>query len=110
MEAAFARVLRIAVATGLAGIEAGQSYGTPSLKVAGKFMARLRDAETLVVRCPREEKSFLMQAAPEIFFETDHYKGYDAVLVRLDLADDAIIAGRIEVAWRMQAPPRLRRK
>jgi hypothetical protein len=107
MQAAFARVVAIAASTGLPEIEAGTSYGTPSLKVRGKFMARMKDADTLVVRCPLEEKAFLMSADPDVFFETDHYKGYDAVLVRLSAADDATIAGRIAQAWRMQAPRRL---
>jgi hypothetical protein len=48
-----------------------------------------------------------MSADPDVFFETDHYTGYDAVLVRLSAADDATIAGRIAQAWRMQAPRRL---
>jgi hypothetical protein len=48
-----------------------------------------------------------MQADPAIFFETDHYTGYPAVLLRLHAADDATIAGRLEAAWRMQAPKRL---
>jgi len=94
MQAAFARVKAIAASTGLPGIEASTSYGTPSLKVAGKFLARIKDAEILVVHCPLEEKSFLMQADPAVFFETDHYTGYPAVLVDLQAADDATIAGR----------------
>ena len=107
MDAAFARVAAIAASIGLPGVETGSSYGTPSLKVRGKFMARMYDDTTLVVRVPRAEKAFLMEADPRIFFETDHYKGYDAFLVRLDCADDATIAGRLECAWRMQAPARL---
>jgi hypothetical protein len=106
-DAAFARVLAIAASTGLPGIEAGSSYGTPSLNVRGKFLARIKDADTLVVRCPVEEKQFLMEADPAVFFETDHYKGYPAFLVRLSAADDATIAGRLEWAWRMQAPKKL---
>ena len=105
--AAFARVLAIAASTGLPGIEAGSSYGTPSLHVRGKFLARIKDADTLVVRCPVEEKHFLMEADPAVFFETDHYRGYPAFLVRLSAADDATIAGRLERAWRMQAPKKL---
>jgi len=106
-DAAFARVLAIAASTGLPGIEAGSSYGTPSLNVRGKFLARMKDKDTLVVRCPVEEKHFLMEADPAVFFETDHYRGYPAFLVRLSVADDATIAGRLERAWRMQAPKKL---
>lgn len=62
MEAAFARVLAIAASTGLEGIESAPSYGTPGLKVHGKFLARMKDDETLVVRCPLEEKGRIRQA------------------------------------------------
>ena len=105
--APIARLLAIVADAALPGVEQSISYGTPSLKVRGKFMARLRDDETLVVKCPREEKSMLMEAAPEIFYETDHYKGHDSFLVRLAAADDRTLRGRLETAWRMQAPPRL---
>jgi hypothetical protein len=106
MDAAFARVWGIAASTGLPGIESAPSYGTPGLKVGGKFLARIKDDDTLVVRCPLEEKAFLIAADPAVFFETDHYVGHPAILVRLTAADDATIAGRIEWAWRMQAPKR----
>jgi hypothetical protein len=106
MDAAFARVRQIAASTGLPAIEVGTSYGTPSLHVRGKFLARMKDDDTLVVRCPLQEKAFLMSADPAVFFETDHYTGYPAVLVRLSAADDAAIAGRLEQAWRMQAGKR----
>ena len=50
---------------------------------------RMKDAETLVLLCPLEQKEFLMEVSPEIYFETDHYKGWPAVLIRL-----AAISGR----------------
>jgi hypothetical protein len=107
MDAAYARLLRIVAASGLPRIDAVPSYGTPGLKVAGKFLARLLDGDTLVIRCALDEKTFLIAADPAVFFETDHYKGYDAVLMRLTAADDTAILGRLEAAWRMQAPRRL---
>ena len=101
------RLLRLAAGGALAGVERGVSYGTPSLKVRGKFLARLKDAETLVLRCPLEEKALLVQAEPEFYFETDHYRGHDAVLVRLAVIDDARLLARLERAWTMQAGARL---
>ena len=75
----------LALVQDLPEIENGTSYGTPSLKVRGKFMARLRDEGTvLVVRCDLDEKPFLLEANPETLFTTAHYDGYGAVLVRLD--------------------------
>ena len=71
---------------------------------------RLKDADTAVFRCREEIKQILIEANPAVFFETPHYHGYPAILVRLSAADDTIIAECIERAWRMQAPPRLVRE
>ena len=45
-----------------------------------------------------------MAAAPRIYFETDHYKGWPAVLVRLSKIDDRELRHRLERAWRHRAP------
>jgi hypothetical protein len=102
-----ARVQKAIKASRLPGIEDGTSYGYPSIKVRGKFLMRIKDAETLVFTCPLEEKAMLMEAAPEIYFETDHYVGWSAVLARASAISDAELAHRIERAWRVQAPKRL---
>jgi hypothetical protein len=89
------------------GVEEGTSYGTPALRVKGKFMVRLKDSGTLVAMCTLDEKEMLMAAEPAIFFETEHYKGWPAVLVRLDAVDPERLASIVERAWRLQAPKRL---
>ena len=48
-----------------------------------------------------------MEAAPGIYFETDHYKGWPAVLVRLAAISDAELSQRLGEAWRHRAPKRL---
>jgi hypothetical protein len=101
----FARV-RTAAAH-LPEVEESTSYGTPSLKVRGKSFARLKDADTLVVMCAVEEKEMLMEVDPKVYFETDHYKGWPAVLVRLKAIRAAQLRHRIEQAWRFRAPKRL---
>jgi hypothetical protein len=68
---------------------------------------RLKDADTLVVLCALDEKEMLMQAAPEVYFETDHYKGWPAVLVRLKRIGAAELRSRLERAWRLKVPKRL---
>jgi hypothetical protein len=105
LQSAFARVK--AAASALPGIEDSTSYGTPALKVRGKLVARMKDADTLVVRCPIDDKEFLLAAGPRIYFETDHYKGWPAVLVRLNRIGEAELRLRLERAWRLQAPKRL---
>jgi hypothetical protein len=101
----FARV-RTAAAH-LPEVEESTSYGTPSLKVRGKSFARLKDADTLVVMCAVEEKEMLMEVDPKVYFETDHYKGWPAVLVRLKTISASQLRHRLEQAWRFRAPKRL---
>jgi hypothetical protein len=96
------------VARRLPEVEEGTSYGTPALRVGGRFFARLReDGETLVVKMNIFERQYLMDADPEVFFITDHYRDYPSVLVRLPLVQPAQLAERLEDAWRIAAPKRL---
>lgn len=94
MPSVHVRMLR--AASNLPGIEEGTSYGTPAVKVRGKLLARVKDAATLVLMCPLPDKELLLQAAPEIYFETAHYTGWPAVLVRMDAVTDDELAYRIE--------------
>ena len=103
----FKRVTKAAKATMLPEIEEGSSYGTPSLKVKGKFLLRVREPDVIAIMCSLEEKAILMEARPAIYFETDHYKGWPAVLIRLSKIKDEDLAHRIGVAWRLQAPKKL---
>ncbi len=63
------------IARKLPGVEESSSYGTPALKVKGRFMCRLRsEAEgALAIRCDFLDRQILLQADPEVFFVTDHY-------------------------------------
>jgi hypothetical protein len=99
----------VAVATRFPGVEEGTSYGTPSLKVRGKFMARMRtNPDALVVRTiDLADRDALLAGDPGVFFITPHYDGYPAVLVRLEAADPAMLAELIEDAWRLQAAKRV---
>lgn len=104
---AFARAH--AAASRLPDVDVASWFGTPALKVHGKSLMRVKDRDTLVLMCPLGEKALLMETAPDIYFETDHYKGWPAVLVRLSKIDDVELALRLERAWRLQAPKRLAR-
>jgi hypothetical protein len=105
LDAAFIRVR--AAAAHLSEVEESTWYGTPALKVRGKGFARLKDADTLVVMCAMDEKEMLMAADPEVYFETDHYKGWPAMLVRLKNISASQLCHRLEQAWRLRAPKRL---
>ena len=83
------------------------SYGTPALRARTKFLCRVKGPDTIVMMCPLEEKEMLMAAAPDIYFETDHYKGWPAVLVRIRSISIAELRLRLERAFAMQAPKAL---
>jgi hypothetical protein len=74
----------IRLALALPDVEESTSYGTPSLKARGRFLARLKeDGVTLALRYPFELREALLRDEPDIFYLTDHYRDYPAVLVRL---------------------------
>lgn len=103
----FERVTRLATAAGLPEIGPGSSYGTPALQVCGKMFVRIKQTGILVVMCALEEKAMLIELAPELYFETDHYRGWPAMLVRLDVVSDQDLTQRLIAAWRQKAPKRL---
>ena len=100
-------VKALIAAAKLPGVEEGLSYGMPSLKVGGKFLGRVREPDVLVLMCALEEKEVLMQTNPGVYFETEHYKGWPAVLVRLSKIGDEELTHRLQIAWRRQAPKKL---
>jgi hypothetical protein len=90
------------------GMADSTSYGTPSLKVGGKFVLRLReDGETLALRIDVLERTERMAADPAAFFITDHYADYPAVVVRLAHVKRRDLSTLIESAWRDLAPKKL---
>ena len=72
----------------LPGVEKSTAYGAPALKVRGKLLACVpthRSAEpgSLAVRVGFDDRAELLAAAPDVYYVTDHYLNYSAVLVRL---------------------------
>ena len=102
----FDTVRRIALA--LPGVEEGTSYGTPGLRVKGKFFARLKeDHETLVLKVGDVERDLLLQLEPDIYYVTPHYQGYPTVLIHLSKIDADDLRDVIETAWRKLASKKL---
>lgn len=106
------RPLKAARAAALPEVEAGTWYGTPGLLVKGKGFMRVKEdlPGTLVFRCPIDEKDALMGAMPHIYVETDHYKGWPAVLVRLSKIGEAELRQYVIRAWTCVAPQKLVQK
>lgn len=109
LERGFDRLKRLAAARGLVEVEHSTSYGTPALKVADSAFIRMLDADTAVLQCPVDQKVLLMEISPDLYFETDHYVGHDAMLVRLDRIEDEELSLRLQDAWEFKAPERLKK-
>ena len=89
-------------------VEVASHYGHPALKVGGKAFANpCREPGALSVYCPLELKAALIEARPDLYFDTDHFRGWPAVLVRMDAIDDETLRSRLEAAWAQRAPKKL---
>jgi hypothetical protein len=100
----------VALARGLPEFEESTSYGRPALKVRGKFFAALRtNPDAIVVRCDLQEKPLLLDARPDIVFETPHYHGWPYVLISLD-APIGDVREFLEDSWLLAAPKKLARE
>jgi hypothetical protein len=105
-------------ALSLPDTELSTSYGQPAVKVASNGRAFLNtghEAETsFVVAQDLDAIDLLKETDPDSFWQTAHYEGYPAVLVRYDSRDDdrvreVIRRGRDWAAARPKARPRRRK-
>lgn len=98
--------------------EAPSYDGTRALKVRGRPFCRLwgprehkrdgvSDTEVLVVFCDLDAKPDLIAGSDGVLFETPHYHGYGAMLVRLAEVSIADLAMYLEWSYRLRAPKRL---
>ena len=102
-----ARMLRLCQELRLPEVTESTSYGAPSLKVRTKNFASVRGPQEMVLHCPPEQKELLMEMAPEMYWQTDHFKNWPGLLVRLGIIGDEELQLRLEDAWRFRAPKRL---
>ncbi|HEX3983538.1 MAG TPA: hypothetical protein VHX12_07585 [Acidisoma sp.] len=86
-------------------VEDGTSYGTAALKVRTKLMVRLKeDGDSLVISgIPPEEREWLVERQPKLFYFTDHYRNYPMVLIRLSRAKRADVEPLLRRRWRALA-------
>lgn len=100
---------------GLSGVTEGRSYSYPSFLVNGRFFARFRDHDTVLVLqlATIDDRDFLMDLDPRAFSFTEHYRNYPAVLIRLADISAKLLATVVEDAWHHASalpPPRRRAK
>ena len=98
----------------LPGVEESTAYGSPALKVHGKLLACVpshRSAEpgSLVIRVDFDDRAELLAADPDVYYVTDHYVGYSAVLVRLSRVNSDVLRDLLGMAYKFvtrKAAPR----
>jgi hypothetical protein len=99
------------IAAALPQTEEGTSWRQPSFRVAGKWFVGMSVHEegSLVVRCDPEERPFILESRPDVFWLTPHYEPSGRyVLVRLDPIDMEELRERIVDSWLIAAPKRVR--
>jgi hypothetical protein len=91
-------------------VEASTSYGTPSFKVKGKLLTRLReDGDSLLIKgVPPDERAMLVEAYPDLYYFTDHCRDYPMVLIRLSRTDQQTVATMLQRTYREILPKRYR--
>ena len=89
------------VGMALPGVELATAYGKPALKLRGKVLAATTspDPGSFVLRVAAEEKDILIETEPDTFWETDHYRGWPAILVRYGTAAGDRVAILFARAW-----------
>src|ERR1043166_5814973 len=98
---------------GLPNVVEGRSYGMPSFLLNGRFLARFRDDNTVLVLqlATIAERDVLMQLEPQAFFFTEHYRDYPAVLIRLGEVPRSLLADVVAASWgHVGAMPPARRR
>jgi hypothetical protein len=89
------------------GVEEGIAYGTPIWRVKKRMLTRVwEDLETVVLKMDLSFRDTLVEAQPNVFFVTDHYRGHPYILARLSAADPDQIHSILQTGWKEIAPKR----
>jgi hypothetical protein len=107
----------VAFALSLPGTELGTTYGKPAVKAAANgraFLSTGHEPDTsFVLSIPEDRVELLKATEPRSFWQTAHYEGWPAVLVRYDATDDERVRDVIadSLSWTAGRPKtRPRRK
>jgi hypothetical protein len=105
------------IALSLPGVEGeGVGFGVGKKGLCWSYLARAQPkarrevvSGVVAIRCDLAAKEMLIETAPDRFFDDDHYRGYPAVLARLEALDVSELEGLIRSAWVIQAPKSLQK-
>jgi hypothetical protein len=96
------------MALALPSVEEGITSGTPTFRVRGRFLARVRpDGQSLVLRMGLAEREVLTRVRPAAYYVTEYHAESPLVVVRLAAVSREEFAEHLADAWRSVAPERL---
>lgn len=99
---------KLALNLDLPGVVETTSWGQPALKAHGKLWVWWSPGEGVpVFKVDVAEREMLIEADPETFFLTPHYRNHALVLVRPDRLDPEWATTNLMRVWRAQAPKRV---
>lgn len=98
----------LAFALSLPGAELSTYYGAPAAKAANgrAFLTPGHEARSFCIQIDRDTVDMLKETDPDTFWQSPHYEGWPAVLVRYDSDDPDRVRTMIERAreWVLSRP------
>jgi hypothetical protein len=97
------------IALSFPGVEEGTTFGAPVFKVKKGMLAceaGHEPAGILALKVGVVEAEFLIEAEPEIYYLTDHYRSWGGVLIRMSETSPKAFRYVFEKAWRRLASTR----
>src|SRR5256884_5459773 len=81
-------------------------FRSSALKVRGQWLAvipthKSAESNSLAVRVDFEQRTELLESAPDIYYLKDHYQNYPVVLVRLARISRDALEGLLRMAWQV---------
>jgi len=103
------------IALRLPDVEESTAWGSPALKVRGQWLAvipthKSAESNSLAVRVDFEQRTELLESAPDIYYLKDHYQNYPVVLVRLARISRDALEGLLRMAWRVTTTKKVNRR
>jgi hypothetical protein len=92
------------------GAEDSTLHGGRCVRVRGHWIVNdSREPDSLALGLDKDTVAFLMETEPQTYWQTPHFEGWPAVLVRYEAADDERLREQIDRAWARRATKAQRR-
>jgi hypothetical protein len=91
------------------GVEEYLAFGRPTFRINERLLACIAriDPDTLVVKVyDQREREFFLATRPDVYYLTDQYLLFEALLVRIPFADAEELRELFEQTWRKLASRR----